>query len=169
MIDDPQKVSEAFNVRFGQLGKILVKTLNLVNQPPLYYPISPTRSFSLLLLLKRFTHLLVIKKIKKAVRENDINNKLLKLSYAVISPFLCYIFNSCIHQGEFPNSLKIAEVVPVFKKGDSNLLTNYHLISNYRLISILFSNQQNFKKLIFNRISDYLEKYYLFSDKQFIF
>ena len=163
MIDDPQKVCDAFNVRFGQLGKILVKTLNLVNQPPLYYPISPTRSFSLLLLLKRFTHLLVIQKIKKAVRENDINNKLLKLSYAVISPFLCYIFNSCIHQGEFPNSLKIAEVVPVFKKGDSNLLTNY------RLISFLFSNQQNLKKLIFNRISDYLEKYYLISDKQFIF
>ena len=27
-------------------------------------------------------------------------------------------FYSCIHQGEFPNSLKIAEVVPIFKKGD---------------------------------------------------
>ena len=32
-----------------------------------------------------------------------------------------FIFNSCIQQGKFPDALKIAEVVPVFKKEDSNL------------------------------------------------
>ena len=68
-------------------------------------------------------------KTKKAVRENDISNNLLKLSNTVISPFLCTIFNSCIQRGEFPDALKIAEVVPVLKKGDSNLLTNYRPIS----------------------------------------
>ena len=30
------------------------------------------------------------------------------------------IFDSCIEQGKFPDSLKIAEVVPIFIKGDSN-------------------------------------------------
>ena len=53
--------------------------------------------------------------------------------------------------------MKIAEVVPVFKKGDSNLLTIY------RPISILF------EKLIYNRINDYLEKYHLIFDKKFGF
>ena len=102
-------------------------------------------------------------KIKKGVRENDITNKLLKLSNAVISPFLCVIFKFCIHQGEFSNSLKIAEVVPVFKKGDLNLLTNYHPISTLSQLSKIF------EKLIFNRINNYLEKYHLISDKRFDF
>ena len=124
VIDDPQKICEAFNVHFATVRKIFVKTLNLVNQPTLYHVIFPTRFFSPATVEEIFSLIGNIK-IKKAVRENDITNKLLKLSNAVISPFLCNIFNSCIHQGGFPNSLKMAEVVPVFKKGTSNLLTNY--------------------------------------------
>ena len=73
--------------------------------------------------------------MKKAVRGNDIDNKLLQLSNAVIAPFLCNIFNSCNQQGILLNSLKIAKVVPVFRKENSNLLTNY------RPISIFFANQ----------------------------
>ena len=101
--------------------------------------------------------------MKKGVRENDISNNLLKLSNTVISLFLCTIFNSCIQRGEFPDALKIAEVVPVFKKGDSNLLTSY------RPISILSQTSKIFEKLISNRINNYLEKYHLISDKQFCF
>ena len=85
------------------------------------------------------------------------------MSNAVISPFLSNFFKSCIHQGKFSNFLKIAEVVPVFKKRDSNLLTNY------RPISILSQLSKIFEKLTFNRINNYLEKYYLISDKQFGF
>ena len=61
---------------------------------------------------------------ERAYRENDID----KISNTIISPFLSHTVNSCIQLGEFPNFLKIAEV-PVFKKGDSNLLTNYRPIS----------------------------------------
>ena len=53
-------------------------------------------------------------KNEKSVRENDIDNGLLKLSNAVICPILCNIFNSFIQQGEFPDALKVAEVVLVF-------------------------------------------------------
>ena len=59
--------------------------------------------------------------------------------------------------------MKIAEVVHVFKKGDSNSLTNY------RPIAILSQISKIFEKMLFNRINDYLEKYHLVSDKQFGF
>ena len=57
--------------------------------------------------------------------------------------------------------MKIAEVVPVFKKGDSNLLTNY------RPISIFSQTSKIFEKFISSKINDYLEKYHLISVKQF--
>ena len=60
VIDDPQKICETFNVHFATIGKKWGKKLNRMNQPLLYYQIHLTRSFSLLLLLKRFTHLLAI-------------------------------------------------------------------------------------------------------------
>ena len=163
MIDDPQKICEAFNVYFATIGEKIGKnikshksTLSLLPNSPnsfFFSPATPEEIYSLIGNIK----------IKKEVRENDIDNKLLKLSNTIISPFLSNIFNSCIQQGEFPNFLKIGEVVPVFKKGDSNLLTNY------RPISILSQINKIFEKLIYNKINDYLEKYHLISDKQFGF
>ena len=88
--------------------------------------------------------------MQKAVRQNDIQNKILKLcDNTVISPFLCNIFNSCIHQVQFLNSLKIEEVVRVFKTEDSNLLTHYCPFPILSQISKIF------KKLIsvFNKIN----------------
>ena len=120
-----------------------------MNQPPSQLPNLPNSFFFSPDTSKEIYSLIGNIKMKKAVRENDIDNKLLKLSNTIISPFLSNVFNSCIQQGEFPNSLKIAEVVPIFKKGVSNLLTNY------RLISILSQISKIFEKFIYNRINDY--------------
>ena len=143
--------------------KKLEKTLNPMIVRPSHSLIHQLHSFFFPATPEEIYLLIGDIKTKKAVRENDISNNLLKLSNTVISPFLCTIFNSCIQRGEFPDCLKIAEVVPVFKKGDSNLLTNY------RPISILSQTSKIFEKLISKRINDYLEKYHLISDKQFGF
>ena len=58
--DDPQKICEAFNVHFATIRKKIGKNIKSYEPTPLYYPIYLTSSFSLLLLLKRFTHLLTI-------------------------------------------------------------------------------------------------------------
>jgi len=58
-------------------------------------------------------------KDKKSIRLEDVDTKFLKFSTNLIAPILSNIFNICAKTGEFPDSLKIAEVIPVFKKGDS--------------------------------------------------
>ena len=163
MIDDPQKICEAFNVHFATVGENIGKNITPHESTHSLFPNFPNSFFFSPATTEEIYSPIGNTKIKKAVRENDITNKLLKLSNPVIFPFLCNIFNFCIHQGEFPNSLNIAEVVPVFKKGDSNFLQNCYLIS------ILSQLSKIFKKLIFNRINNYLENYHLISDKQFGF
>ena len=116
VIDDPQKICDVFNIHFATIGKKIGKNIKSNYSTTFLFPNSPT-SFSFSPAPPKKIHLLIGDiKMKKAVRENGIDYKLLKLSNAVISPILCNIYNCCIQQGEFLDALKIAEVVPVFKK-----------------------------------------------------
>ena len=47
-------------------------------------------------------------------------------------------FNSCLKCGMFPNELKLAEVLPVFKKNDKNDKMNYRSISIIPNISKIY-------------------------------
>ena len=50
---------------------------------------------------------------------------------------LTRIINASIEEGIFPNELKLARVVPLYKAGDSSLVTNYRPIS---VLSFFFKN-----------------------------
>ena len=43
-----------------------------------------------------------------------------------------------LHRGLYPNAFKIAKVIPIFKKGDPSLLTNYRPISLLPTLSKIF-------------------------------
>ena len=73
------------------------------------------------------------------------------------------MINKCISQGSFPNCLKIAQVIPIYKKGSK---TN---CSNYRPISLLSPLSKIFEKIISSRLYNYIEKKQLLSDCQFGF
>ena len=100
---------------------------------------------------------------EKAARKNDVDTKFLQYSNLIISSIICDLFNSCIEQGSFPDALKAAEVVPVFKKGDSNQATNY------RPISLLSQFSKILEKLMFTRLYSFLEKFDLLSRCQYGF
>ena len=53
---------------------------------------------------------------KKASRERDIPVNILKDAIDTYLPILTKVFNSSIEQNEFPNELKLAEVLPIYKK-----------------------------------------------------
>ena len=63
----------------------------------------------------------------------------------------------------FPNKLKVAKVIPLFKKGDSTLLTNY------RPISLLPSLSKIFEKVIYQQLYAYFENLNLFFKGQYGF
>ena len=65
--------------------------------------------------------------------------------------------------GIFPNQLKIAKVVPIFKTGDDTLFTNY------RPISLLPSTSKVVERIIFNQLYTYFETNKLFYGSQYGF
>ena len=88
---------------------------------------------------------------------------LLKPLSEIFSNVLCYLFNSCILSGVFPSELKIAKVIPLYKSGNSNCM------SNYRPISILPTISKIFEKLLHKRIYNFLEDNNIIYDYQFGF
>ena len=53
----------------------------------------------------------------------DIYINVVKFVADSLSKPLCEIFNNSIKSGIFPNSLKIAKVIPIFKSGDKETVT----------------------------------------------
>merc|ERR1711954_64393 len=76
---------------------------------------------------------------------------------------LVKIFNLSINTGIYPNSLKIAKVIPIFKSGSKNS------VNNYRPISILSTINKIFEKIIYSRLVNYIDKFKLLYKYQFGF
>ena len=94
MIDDPQKICEAFNIHFATIGEKIGKNIKSHDSTLFSFPNSSTSFFFFPATPEEIYLLIGGIKPKKPVRKNDISNNLLKLSNTVISPFLCTIFNS---------------------------------------------------------------------------
>ena len=102
-------------------------------------------------------------KINKAKRTSDIETRFVKYANSVISVFLSKLINSCISDGIYPDSLKVAEVIPIFKNGGRDKTTNY------RSILLLSQFSKVFENILYNCIYSYSIRYKLLSDYQFGF
>ena len=102
-------------------------------------------------------------KNKKSVGMDGINVRVLKKAAHIVSPYLKTAFNKCVSEGVFPQSMKIAKVIPIFKAGEKNLA------SNYRPISILGNLSKIFEKVIHRRLMNYLEKFSILLENQYGF
>ena len=96
-------------------------------------------------------------------KASDIPIHLIKHCASIISPILCKFFNSFMDSGIFPAILKVGNITPIFKKGDSQLFDNYRPVSTIPIFSKIF------EKLIYNRLYSYLVSKNILYDKQFGF
>ena len=96
-------------------------------------------------------------------KSSDISPRILKLYRGIISPYLATLLNNCVYGGIFPDKLKVARVIPLFKAGDRGN------ISNYRPISLLPVLSKIFEKLIHKRLVSFLDKHQVIYRKQFGF
>ncbi len=102
-------------------------------------------------------------KAKTSSGWDGISTKLLKSIKATLILPLTIIVNQMLKTGTFPDKLKIARIIPLYKKNDSSLFTNY------RPISLLPAISKVFEKVIFLQLYDYFHVNKLFYNHQYGF
>ena len=80
-----------------------------------------------------------------------------------LSFMIADIINLCFRNGKFPNCLKYAVILALFKKGARNS------ISSYRPISLLPTLSKIFEKCIKSRLLEYLDENHIIDPNQFGF
>jgi hypothetical protein len=83
---------------------------------------------------------------------DEISNNMLKICKSFISEPVSYLCNKMLFEGIFPDRLKYTTIIPIYKRGDKNL------VLNYRPISILTSINTIFEKVIYSFSFIFLSK-----------
>ena len=73
------------------------------------------------------------------------------------------MINLTIVQGDFPDEMKLAKVLPIYKS------ENEQLVQNYRSISVLPYFSKIYERVIYNHIIGYIDDNKTLYDKQFGF
>ena len=144
-ITNQVEISNVFNKYFATIAEETKENINpshkhfshfLKNRRHNSFFLSPTSKAEILSVISSIDS-------NKSVRPNSIPIKILKLIKNDISSQLADIFNTSFSTGVFPTILKVAKVVPVYKK-DSKLG-----FSNYRPISLLSNIEKILEKLMY--------------------
>lgn len=102
-------------------------------------------------------------KNNKAPGFDNINSSVVKKIAPNIINVLTYLYNFSLSTGEFPQCLKKANVIPIFKRGDCSDP------NCYRPISLLSVFAKILEKIVKSRLMEFLNKNNYFSSNQFGF
>ena len=99
----------------------------------------------------------------KTCHINEIPVAVIKRIIHHIAPILSVLITNCVQSSVYPESLKKARVIPVYKNGSKQLATNY------RPISVLSNFNKIFETIIHNKMLKFVERCHLLSEKQYGF
>lgn len=164
-IEDNQRVCETFNNYFANIGTKLASSIKI---DPTIDPLSCLRRVSSSIFLTPATTdevTLLINDLvgKKGGGPGCITGDVVKINSISFSRILAEVFNKILETGAFPDCLKVARVVPVFKSGDAGD------VNNYRPISTLSTFNKIIEKLIINRFVPFLNQNNVFYEFQYGF
>ena len=152
-VNDPVIMANEFNNYFINVASGITKKIPRTPKSPLDYLSTPNLDsfFISPCTSNEVSSLIQSLKLGKSSGPNSIPVKLLKILDTPISNDLTLLFNESFVSGIFPNNLKIAKVIPIFKKGLATLK------SNYRPISLLSIFSKLLEKIMHQRLYKFLE------------
>ena len=142
----PRDIAELFNDYFSSIVSGSDKTTQTDN------PSSPTDCNLSELILSPDDVLAALLSLdtNKATGPDEIPPRLLKECAHQIAPSLCLLFNQSLRHGSLPEEWKLANIIPIHKKGD---ISN---VENYRPISLLCVTSKVLERCVLRNLRDYL-------------
>ena len=166
LITDKRSIADQFNKYFTDIGPKLASEISVGKKDKFkdFLKNKVPTSFEFSLINANDVSKIISKMKKKSSSGHDgISSKLLhQICPAIVSP-LTTIINQSLYNGIFPDSLKLAKVLPLFKKG------NEKLFNNYRPISLLPTISKVFEKVVFKQLYNYCESNGLIYKSQYGF
>ena len=163
---DPEEVAETFNDFFASVADKVRSTIPpsnhhfssfLKNSNPNSIFLQPVSPEEIVKIIRTFS-------ASKSNGPNSIPVKILKLLCDQISVPISRLINRSFETGTFPSLLKTSKVVPVFKNKGSPLE-----VSNYRPISLLSNIEKIYEKVMYSRVTNFLDSHNLIYSRQFGF
>ena len=163
-VTEIKDIAEEFNNFFTNVGPNLAKKVpnssksftSFLNQT---HSIMEKNSLSINELNEDFFSL----KTNKSPGYDNINFNVVKKCFGEINEPLKHLFNLSLENGIFPEKMKIAKVIPLFKNGDPKNITKY------RPISVLPCFSKVLERIMYNRLYKYFCEEKLLYSKQFGF
>ena len=159
---NPQEVVNNLNFHFTKIGKYNKKSVD-------YHEVAktvhwkPNSIFFEKTTPNEIENIINNLNVRKASGADDLSVSVLKRLNKLLSPILSDLVNQAFEAGVYPDSLKLAKVIPLHKGGIDNDP------NNFRPISILSNLNKIVEKVIYPRLYKFFEKYNIISDKQFGF
>ena len=161
-VTDSLEIANSFNEFFVSIGPKLADNI-LSTTNPLSYVNNCTNSIVIPPVTIAKVSQTILSMKNSSAGWDDFPARVAKQSIdSYIEPLTCLI-NRSFADGIFPNELKLARIVPIFKSGDCTVL------SNYRPISILTFFAKVFEKLLYKYLLDFFDDNDIFYQHQFGF
>ena len=155
VIDDPMEIASEFNTFFVNIGPDLAKKIKQPENVSIYQNMPQMNENTMFLSdisEKELIRVVNNFKRKSSTDCHNINMSIIKDTVKQISKPLTHICNKSFENRTFPDKMKIAKVVPIFKAGERNSFTNY------RPVSLLPQFSKILEKLFHSRLENFLDK-----------
>ena len=160
--NDPQIVSDAFNDYFIEIGPKLASEIT-TNINPMSYVTHIAYSIYIPEINQHEVEIVINSLKNGSPGWDDISATIYKPFINLYIKPLTYLINMSIKEGIFPDEMKIAKVIPIYKSG------NKALTCNYRPISVLNLFSKVFEKIMYNHLLDFINEHNILYSYQFGF
>jgi hypothetical protein len=162
-ISSENEIAQKFNEFFVNIGPQLASKIPKNNKSPLTYMEKVYDTIFLKPVTENEIVNTILKMKEASAGYDNISTKVVKLTYLHFLKPLTHVCNLSFRDGVFPDELKIAKVIPIFKNGDRKS------VNNYRPVSILNCFSKIFEKLMSTRIIEFITHHDVLYKYQFGF